>query len=71
MGEKATVQIPAAEMENVFYFHQPNEVVEGFFADGLHPSEKGYDVWSEAMLNFSKTSLNPIPCASANSVDIP
>ncbi len=42
-----------SEMENVFYFHQPTEVVEDFFADGLHPSEKGYDVWSEAILNFS------------------
>jgi lysophospholipase L1-like esterase len=41
------------EMENVFYFHQPTEVIEGFFADGLHPSEKGYDVWSEAILNFA------------------
>ena len=40
------------EMENVFYFHQPTEVVEDFFADGLHPSEKGYDVWSEAILDF-------------------
>ncbi len=39
-------------MENVFYFHQPTEVIEGFFADGLHPSEKGYDVWSEAILDF-------------------
>ena len=42
-----------SEMKNVFYFHQPNEVIEDFFADGLHPSEKGYDVWSEAMLNFA------------------
>ena len=41
------------EMKNVFYYHQPTEVMEGFFADGLHPSEMGYDVWSEAMLNFS------------------
>ena len=40
------------KMENVFYFHQPTEVVEDFFADGLHPSEKGYDVWSEAILDF-------------------
>ena len=40
------------EMENVFYFHQPTEVIEDFFADGIHPSEKGYDVWSEAILNF-------------------
>ncbi len=41
------------KMKDVFYFHQPNEVIEDFFADGLHPSEKGYDVWSEAILNFA------------------
>jgi lysophospholipase L1-like esterase len=40
------------EMKDVFYYHQPTEVIEGFFADGLHPSEKGYDVWSETILNF-------------------
>lgn len=40
-------------MRDVFYFHQPTEVIEGFFADGLHPSEKGYDVWAEAILNFA------------------
>jgi lysophospholipase L1-like esterase len=40
------------DMKDVFYFHQPTEVIEDFFADGLHPSEKGYDVWSEAILNF-------------------
>lgn len=44
------------EMENVFYFHQPTEVIEDFFADGLHPSEKGYDVWSETILNFCITT---------------
>ena len=41
-----------SEMKNVFYFHQPTEVIEDFFADGIHPSEKGYDVWSEAILDF-------------------
>lgn len=41
------------EMKDVFYFHQPTEVIEDFFADGLHPSEKGYDAWSEAILNFA------------------
>lgn len=40
------------EMKNVFYFHQPTEVIEDFFADGIHPSEKGYDAWSEAILKF-------------------
>jgi lysophospholipase L1-like esterase len=41
-----------ADMKNVFYFHQPNEVPEGFFADGIHPSEKGYTVWSKRMIEF-------------------
>lgn len=41
-----------AEIEQVFYFHQPTEVPEDFFADGIHPSEKGYEVWSKRMLEF-------------------
>jgi lysophospholipase L1-like esterase len=41
------------DMENVFYYHQPTEVIEDFFSDGLHPSEKGYDIWSETMLDFA------------------
>ncbi|HEY0428697.1 MAG TPA: SGNH/GDSL hydrolase family protein [Pyrinomonadaceae bacterium] len=40
------------EFENVFYFHQPTEVPEDFFADGIHPSEKGYTVWSKRMIEF-------------------
>lgn len=41
-----------AEMNNVFYFHQPTEVPDGFFSDGIHPSEKGYAVWSKRMIEF-------------------
>lgn len=41
-----------AEMRRVFYFHQPTTVPEDFFADGLHPSEKGYTVWSKRMIEF-------------------
>lgn len=42
-----------AEMENVFYYPQPIDVVlEGFFADGIHPSEKGYAEWAEAMVRY-------------------
>lgn len=52
LHEKNTKEF-TREMNDVFYFHQPTEVIEGFFADGLHPSEKGYDVWSEAMLKFA------------------
>lgn len=40
------------ELENVFYFHQPTTVPPDFFADGLHPSELGYTVWSRGMLDF-------------------
>ncbi len=39
-----------ARMENVLYFPQPTDVVEDFFADGIHPSEKGYALWSEKMI---------------------
>src|SRR5215203_966539 len=39
-------------MERVFYFHQPSSVPEDFFADGIHPSEKGYTAWSKRMIEF-------------------
>ncbi len=41
-----------ARLERVYYFHQPTHVTEGFFADGIHPSELGYRVWSERMIEF-------------------
>ena len=41
-----------AGMKNVFYFHQPTEVPEYFWADGIHPSEKGYTDWSRRMIEF-------------------
>lgn len=41
-----------ADTKNVFYFQQPTEVPEDFFADGLHPSEKGYEIWSKRMIEF-------------------
>ncbi len=41
-----------AEMPKVFYFHQPSSVPDDFFADGLHPSEKGYTAWSKSMIEF-------------------
>lgn len=42
-----------ADMERVFYYHQPRDLdIEGFFADGIHPSEKGYADWSAAMMKF-------------------
>lgn len=41
-----------AKMENVRYFHRPNEITVGFFADGIHPSEQGYTDWSQRMIEF-------------------
>jgi lysophospholipase L1-like esterase len=42
-----------AGLDRVFYYHQPADIeVEGFFADGIHPSEQGYRDWSEAMVRF-------------------
>lgn len=40
----------SAPLPQILYFPQPNEVVEDFFADGIHPSEKGYTLWSEKMI---------------------
>ncbi len=41
-----------AEMRRVFYFHQPTSVPADFWADGIHPSEKGYTAWSKRMIEF-------------------
>lgn len=39
------------KLDRVHYFPQPVDVpLEGFFADGLHPSEQGYADWSDAMI---------------------
>ena len=48
----ANIREFSASMDRVFYYHQPKAVTEGFFADGIHPSEKGYADWSEAMMKF-------------------
>ena len=49
----ANIRELTAAMDRVFYYHQPRKFeVEGFFADGIHPSEKGYADWSEAMMKF-------------------
>ena len=46
-----------AGMERVHYYPQPVEVnVEGFFADGIHPSEQGYSDWAEAMIRHFDTT---------------
>lgn len=39
------------DMDRVFYYPQPVEIRrEGFFADGIHPSEQGYADWAAAMM---------------------
>ncbi len=38
-------------MPRVLYYPQPVDVtLEGFFADGIHPSEQGYADWAAAMM---------------------
>ena len=46
-----------ADLERVHYYPQPVDVrFDGFFADGIHPSEQGYRDWADAMLKyFDKT----------------
>jgi len=40
----------AAGLDGVHYYPQPVGIdLEGFFADGIHPSERGYSEWAEAM----------------------
>lgn len=49
----ANIRDLTSGMERVLYFRQPVEFqVEGFFADGIHPSEQGYADWSKAMVDF-------------------
>jgi lysophospholipase L1-like esterase len=41
------------DMGRVFYYPQPVGVqLEGFFADGIHPSEQGYADWAAAMMKY-------------------
>lgn len=41
------------DMDRVFYYPQPADVtLEGFFADGIHPSEQGYADWARAMIKY-------------------
>lgn len=46
-----------AGLERVHYYPQPVDVeVDGFFADGIHPSEQGYSDWAEAMMKHFDTT---------------
>lgn len=52
----ANIREFTAGMESVHYYPQPVDVrVEGFFADGIHPSEQGYSDWAEAMMHYFDT----------------
>ena len=49
----ANIREFTGKMEKVFYYPQPADVpLEGFFADGIHPSEQGYSDWSAAMMKY-------------------
>lgn len=40
-----------SEFENVYYFENVSKVDDDFFcADGVHPSVKGYDLWTEELV---------------------
>ena len=44
------------QMERVVYYPQPVGMrLEGFFADGIHPSEQGYAEWAKAMVKYFAT----------------
>ena len=49
----ANIREFTTSMERVFYYPQPARIErEGFFADGIHPSEQGYADWAEAMMRY-------------------
>ena len=53
----ANIHELAPSMERVFYYPQPVGFrSEGFFADGLHPSEQGYADWAAAMMKYFTTT---------------
>lgn len=41
-----------SNLEKVVYFDDVKRVDDDFFSDGIHPSPKGYDLWSKAMVEF-------------------
>jgi lysophospholipase L1-like esterase len=49
----ANIREFTCEMDRVFYYPQPVDVdFNGFFADGIHPSEQGYADWAAAMMKY-------------------
>lgn len=52
----ANIREFSREFDRVYYYPQPVEVrLEGFFADGIHPSEQGYADWAAAMMEYFDT----------------
>jgi lysophospholipase L1-like esterase len=48
----------SSRMDGVFYYRQPHDFhADGFFADGIHPSEQGYADWSAAMMKFFRENF--------------
>jgi lysophospholipase L1-like esterase len=44
------------DLPRVVYYPQPVGIrLEGFFADGIHPSEQGYAEWAAAMVDYFAT----------------
>ncbi len=39
-----------SKMKDVYYFSEVERVDDDFFSDGIHPSVKGYDLWTESMV---------------------
>lgn len=49
----ANIQEFTRDMNRIFYYPQPVDVqLDGFFADGIHPSEQGYRDWADAMIRY-------------------
>lgn len=49
----ANIREFTSDLDGVHYFPQPVIVdIDGFWADGIHPSEKGYHDWAEAMAEY-------------------
>lgn len=47
----ANIKEFTSAMDRVFYYPQPADIaLDGFFADGIHPSEQGYADWARAMI---------------------
>jgi lysophospholipase L1-like esterase len=53
MMHDANIREFTRDMDRVLYYPQPAGVkLDGFFADGIHPSEQGYSDWARAMVKY-------------------